>query len=111
MLSDTTIDIPLVLIISLICAIILCISLPQRPKDHTMPQTRSAVKESAPIQTNTQISNFLVLDVEGTCIPGKGFDWPNEIIVRLSALVLGNTLSCILGMASDTPKMGARHER
>ena len=28
---------------------------------------------------------FLVLDVEATCIQGAGFDYPNEIIVSLSA--------------------------
>lgn len=28
-----------------------------------------------------QPDTFLVLDVEGTCIPGTSFDWPNEIIV------------------------------
>jgi 3'-5' exoribonuclease 1 len=26
---------------------------------------------------------FLVLDVEATCEEGTGFEWPNEIIVRL----------------------------
>lgn len=27
---------------------------------------------------------FLVVDFEATCVPGGGFDYPNEIIVRLS---------------------------
>lgn len=28
-----------------------------------------------------EYSTYIVLDVEGTCEPGKGFDYPNEIIV------------------------------
>jgi hypothetical protein len=71
-----------------------------------MPQTRDIAKERFSTQTNTRISNFLVLDVEGTCVPGKGFDWPNEIIVRLSAVVFGGILSSIPGMASGTAQMG-----
>jgi len=27
---------------------------------------------------------FLVLDVEATCFQGTGFDYPNEIIVRIT---------------------------
>jgi hypothetical protein len=107
MLSDTTIDIPLLLIISLICAVIFCISLPRHSEEGPkMPQTRSERKESFSTRTNTRISNFLVLDVEGTCIPGKGFDWPNEIIVRLIALGFRRILSSFPGVASGTTQMG-----
>jgi len=31
-----------------------------------------------------QPDTFLVLSVESTCVPGTGFDWPNEIIVGTS---------------------------
>jgi len=34
-----------------------------------------------PEAKENQPDTFLVLDVEGTCVPGTGFDWPNEIIV------------------------------
>jgi len=46
-----------------------------------------AVVETGPQQPEAkkeQPDTFLVLDVEGTCVPGTGFDWPNEIIVGTS---------------------------
>ena len=88
MLSETPVDIPLIFVIALICAILFCISWPQHSKD-TMLQDSSAHEPSWTQETNpSNISSFLVLDVEATCVPGTGFDWPNEIIVReLSAFM------------------------
>lgn len=42
---------------------------------------------------------FLVVDFEATCVPGGGFDYPNEIIVRLLSFTLliprGCSKACI----------------
>lgn len=83
MLSDTTVDAPLTAVIALICAILFCISRPQYSKEmNTMPQVVSTPDEVVSISDNSldDISSFLVLDVEATCVPSTGFDWPNEII-------------------------------
>lgn len=39
----------------------------------------------APLRVRQPYDVLLVLDVEATCLPGTDFNWPNEIIVSLSA--------------------------
>lgn len=114
MLSDMNIDTPLIFVVTLICAIIFCISRPQIQKDvNTMPHVSSTADDPSLVQqTNpTNISTFLVLDVEATCVPGIDFDWPNEIIVRNGpprfrvVLTFGRK-----GMASNITQMGQDRE-
>ena len=48
------------------------------------PHAVAATTPQQPRPTKKQPDAFLVLDVEGTCLPGTSFDWPNEIIVCTS---------------------------
>lgn len=73
--------------------------------------TNANATENANVRENTQtsddsdpsmksykaskISCYLVLDVEATCVQGKGYEWPNEIIVsnKNGSIQSGSTLS------------------
>lgn len=81
LLDITLNDIALVLVWLLIAAVFYLVvyhtSWHEQRGSHALPATTPEQPESKTKQPDT----FLVLDVEGTCVPGTGFDWPNEIIV------------------------------
>ena len=81
LLDITLNDIALVLVWILIAAVFYLVlyhtSWHEQRGPHALPETTPEQPESK----NKQPDTFLVLDVEGTCVPGTGFDWPNEIIV------------------------------
>jgi hypothetical protein len=48
---------------------------------HARSQVEEPAEEPAgPASPEQPFDAFLVLDVEGTCVDGTGFGWPNEII-------------------------------
>jgi len=56
-----------------------------RPYSQSSPSSQKQdIREKQPYEA------FLVLDVEATCHEGSDFDWPNEIIVRMTFL----SISC-----------------
>ena len=83
-------DFPLLFVGILIGAIFISVFERSRAKATSL----KTAAYQAPVKTKTDIASveteeeesaeysaYLVLDVEGTCEPGKSFDYPNEIIV------------------------------
>jgi hypothetical protein len=83
-------DFPLLFVGILIGAIFISVF----ERSHAKATSLKTSAYQAPVKTKTDIasveteedqstehSTYLVLDVEGTCEPGKNFDYPNEIIV------------------------------
>lgn len=50
----------------------------------SLAETLVESEESPMVSMRQATEAFLVFDVEATCVQGTGFDYPNEIIVRLS---------------------------
>jgi hypothetical protein len=82
-------DIPLFLVIGLDIAILLLIfqryRTPSNPnngeKDDSSESGNAHAFDNGDTSEQEGFSSFLVIDVEATCVSGKDFDWPNEIIV------------------------------
>ena len=66
-------DIPLVVVWTLVAAVLYLVLYRAHWSEQRLQAVAAAKKE--------QPDTFLVLSVESTCVPGTGFDWPNEIIV------------------------------
>jgi hypothetical protein len=41
-----------------------------------------------PLKSKQLFDMYLVLDIEGTCVKGGDYNWPNEIIARVASVVL-----------------------
>lgn len=81
LLDITLNDIALVLVWFLIAAVFYLVLYHTYWHEQRGPHAFAATTPEQPEAKEKQPDTFLVLDVEGTCIPGTSFDWPNEIIV------------------------------
>ncbi|PVG02814.1 hypothetical protein CPB86DRAFT_750730 [Serendipita vermifera] len=82
-----TTDIPLILVTTLIITIIFLIFQQPRASSNLRNENVDGNSTSGHAQRidnedndEEEFSSFLVIDVEATCISGKDFEWPNEII-------------------------------
>ncbi|CAG7846058.1 SubName: Full=Uncharacterized protein {ECO:0000313/EMBL:CCA66876.1} [Serendipita indica DSM 11827] len=74
------VDLPLILVMLLIFFISWVIFKSSLNGAELATQSPLLFKKPSESMERKKISTFLVLDVEGTCVPSIGFDWPNEII-------------------------------
>jgi len=74
-------DIALVIVWVLVAAVFYLVLYRAYWSEQRGPHAVVATTPQRPEVKKMQPDTFLVLDVEGTCVPGSDFDWPNEIIV------------------------------